>query len=61
MTLDMWSSSAIVIGFSILVVVLDEYVVKPYRERHWEKKAAAGDPEARELLRIAASAKVIDE
>jgi hypothetical protein len=61
MTLGLWNSMAIVIGFSILVVVLDEYVVKPWRHRKWERKAASGDKEAQELLRMARSAKVDEE
>jgi hypothetical protein len=61
MTLGMWNSMAIVVGFSILVVVLDEYVVKPWRHKKWERKAASGDKEAQELLRMARSAKVDEE
>jgi len=59
--LNLWTSAGIVLGFSLLIVVVDEFVVKPWREKSWEKKAAAGDPEARELLRLAGSAKVFDE
>ncbi len=61
MHLDMWNSIAIVIGFSFLVVFLDEYIVKPWRHRKWERRAASGDKEAAELLRMARSAKVSDE
>jgi len=61
MKLEMWNSIVIVIGFSILVIVLDEYVVKPWRHRKWERKAASGDKEAQELLKMARSAKVSDE
>ena len=61
MTLNMWNSAAIVLGFSFLVVGLDEYVAKPWRKRRWEKRAASGDKEAQELLRIARSAHVVDE
>jgi hypothetical protein len=57
----MWNSIAIVLGFSFLVVFLDEYIVKPWRTKNWEKKAASGDKEAQELLRVARSAKVNDE
>ena len=39
----------------------DEYVVKPWRHKKWERKAASGDKEAQELLRMAASAHVDDE
>ncbi|HYC53877.1 MAG TPA: hypothetical protein VEL28_02950 [Candidatus Binatia bacterium] len=59
--LDMWSSTIIVLGFSFLVIFLDEYVLKPWRQRHWEKLAASGDKEKAELLRLAASAKVVEE
>lgn len=61
MELGMWNSIAIVLGFSVLVIVLDEWVVKPLRERHWEKRAAAGDKDFQELIRIAKSAKVYEE
>jgi len=61
MQLGMWSSVAIVVGFSFLVVFLDEYVVKPWRHKKWERLAASGDPEAQELLRLAKSAKVYEE
>lgn len=61
MELGFWSSWIIIIGFSIFVVVLDEYIVKPMRHRQWERKAASGDPEAQELLRMARSAKVSEE
>ena len=61
MTLGMWNSIAIVLGFSFFVVFLDEYIVKPWRHRKWERKAASGDQEAAELLRMARSAKVDDE
>lgn len=61
MELGMWSSIIIVTLFSFFVIFLDEYIVKPWRERKWERLAASGDKEAQELLRIAKSAKVIDE
>ena len=61
MELGMWSSIAIVVAFSFLVIGLDEYVVKPWREKKWERLAASGDKEAQEMLRIAKSAKVYDE
>lgn len=59
--LGLWNSMIIVLGFSFFVVALDEYVMKPWRHHRWEKRAAAGDKEAEELLRIARSAKVVDE
>jgi hypothetical protein len=61
MELGMWSSIIIVTGFSFFVIFLDEYVLKPYRQRKWERLAASGDKEAQELLRIAKSAKVSEE
>jgi hypothetical protein len=61
MELGMWSSIIIVTTFSIVVILLDGYVVKPWRERRWERRAEAGDKEAQELLRIARSAKVSEE
>jgi len=59
--LGLWSSMIIVLGFSFFVVALDEFVMKSWRHRRWEKRAAAGDKEAQELLNIARSAKVVDE
>jgi len=61
MHLNMYNSIAIVVGFSFLVVFLDEYVVKPWRHRKWERRAASGDKEAERLLRMARSAKVSEE
>jgi hypothetical protein len=61
MTLGMWNSIAIVLGFSFVVIFMDEYIVKPWRHKKWERKAASGDKEAQELLRMARSAKVDDE
>jgi hypothetical protein len=61
MELGMWSSIIIVTVFSFVVIFLDEYVVKPWREKRWERLAASGDEEAKELLRIAKSAKVSEE
>jgi hypothetical protein len=61
MHLDMLSSVIIVTIFSFLVVFLDGYVVKPWRERKWKRRAESGDKEAQELLRIAKSAKVSEE
>lgn len=59
--LNLYTSVAIMLAFSVLVVALDEFVMRPRREKKWERRAAKGDPEARELLRIAGSAKVYDE
>jgi len=61
MELGLYSSIAIVLGFSFLVVALDEYIAKPWRHKRWERRAASGDKEAVELLRVARSAKVVDE
>jgi len=61
MELGLWSSIAIVLGFSFFVIALDEYVAKPMRKRRWEQRAKSGDKEAQELLRVARSAKVVEE
>ena len=61
MELGLYSSIVIVVGFSILVILLDEWVAKPWRQKRWEQRAASGDKEKAELLRLARSAKVIDE
>jgi hypothetical protein len=57
----MWSSTAIVVGFSFIVIGMDEFIIKQWRIKHWEKLAAAGDPEKIELLRMAKAAHVVDE
>jgi hypothetical protein len=59
--LGFWNSIIIVTVFSFVFVALDEYVAKPWREKRWERQAAAGDKDKQELLRIAKSAKVVDE
>lgn len=61
MELGLWSSIFIVTAFSFLVIGLDEYVVKPWRERKWQRLAASGNKEAQELLALAKSAKVSEE
>jgi hypothetical protein len=61
MHLNMYNSIAIVLGFSFVVVFLDEYIVKPWRHRKWERKAASGDKDAERLLNMARSAKVSEE
>ena len=61
MHLGMWSSIIIVLGFSFVVIFLDEYIVKPWRHKKWERKAASGDKEAQRLLAMARSAKVSEE
>ena len=61
MELTFWSSVVIIVVFSIVFVLLDEYVAKPWREKKWERQAASGDKEKAELLRLARSAKVSEE
>jgi hypothetical protein len=60
-SLGMWSSVAIVVGFSFLVIGMDEYIIKQWRIKHWEDLAAKGDVEKIELLRMAKAAHVVDE
>jgi hypothetical protein len=59
--LTMWSSIAIILGFSFFVVFMDEYIMKPMRQKRWEKAAQSGDVKKQELLKLARSAKVVDE
>jgi hypothetical protein len=59
--LNMFNSSVIVVGFSLVLIAMDEYVVKAWREKHWQKLAASGDVEKAELLKLAMSAKVVEE
>jgi hypothetical protein len=59
--LGLYSSIVIVVGFSFLVILLDEYVVKGWRQRRWEQRAASGDKEAIEMLRVAKSAHVVED
>jgi|APFre7841882654_1041346.scaffolds.fasta_scaffold103301_2 hypothetical protein len=61
MELNMYISIAIMLGFSLFVIFLDEYVVRPWREKKWEREAASGDKRAQELLKMARSAKVKEE
>ncbi|MGD0946130.1 MAG: hypothetical protein ABSA52_01765 [Candidatus Binatia bacterium] len=61
MGLNMYISIAIMLGFSLFVIFLDEYVVRPWREKKWEREAASGDKRAQELLKMARSAKVKEE
>ena len=58
---SIWNSIVFVTIFSLVFVALDEYVAKPWREKRWERQAAAGDKDKQELLRIAKSAKVVEE
>jgi hypothetical protein len=59
--LNFWNSIVIVTVFSVAFVLVDEFVAKPWREKRWERDAESGDKEKEELLRIARSAKVVDE
>ena len=59
--LNIWSSTIIVVVFSFVLIILDEYVAKPWREKRWEKQAASGDVEKQELLRLARSARPVEE
>ena len=61
MELTFWNSVVIIVVFSILFILADEYIAKPWREKRWERLAASGDAEKIELLRIARSAKVSEE
>jgi len=59
--LNMTNSGIIVLVFSLIVVAMDEYIIKQWRQKHWEKLAAAGDKEKIELLAAAKAAHVVDE
>jgi len=59
--LNFWNSIVIITGFSFLVVFMDEYMLKPWREKKWEREAAAGDKDKQALLKLAKSAHVVDE
>ena len=61
MELNMYISIAIMLGFSLFVIFLYEYVVRRWREKKWEREAASGDKRAQELLKMARSAKVKEE
>lgn len=59
--LNFWNSIVIVVAFSFVVVFADEWILKPLRQKRWERAAASGDKEKAELLRIARSAHVQEE
>ncbi|TFH29366.1 MAG: hypothetical protein E4H00_07110 [Myxococcales bacterium] len=59
--LNFWSSIVIVTVFSVVFILADEYLAKPWREKKWQRQADSGDKDKAELLRIARSAKVVDE
>jgi len=61
MVLTFWNSILICVVFSFVVIFLDEWVLKPWRHRRWEREAASGNQEKRELLELARSAHVVDE
>ncbi len=46
----------IVIGYSLVLVFLDEFVAKPWRHRRLLQRARAGDRTAQELLSRARAA-----
>jgi|GEM_PF-1768627 len=46
----------IVIGYSLILVLLDEFVAKPWRHRRLLQRARAGDRTAQELLSRAGAA-----
>jgi hypothetical protein len=50
--LNLWNTSLYLILFTVLFVLADEYIAKPYRVRRM-KKRAEHDPEVREALRVA--------
>ena len=58
---NFYNSIITVIVFSFVVIFLDEWVLKPWRQKRWEREAASGNKEKQELLRIARSAKVVEE
>ena len=59
--ITLWQSVTIVLGFSFLIVVLDEYAMRPSHEKRWEKRAASGDVYKQEPSRVARSAKAVEE
>jgi hypothetical protein len=61
MELTFWSSVVIIVVFSFVFVLLDEWVAKPWRTKRWERLAASGDKEKAELLKLARSAVVNEE
>ena len=50
-SLDVWSTAAILVGFTIVFILLDEFVAKPVRRYRMEQKAKT-DPVVREALEI---------
>jgi hypothetical protein len=50
--LNVWNTSILLIVFTILFVLMDEYVAKPIRLRRMREQAKT-DPEVRQALEIA--------
>lgn len=50
--LDFWTTTIILVVFTFVFILMDEYVAKPWRRRRLEKKALT-DPEVRRALEIA--------
>lgn len=61
MELTFWNSVVLIVVFSVVFVLLDEWVAKPWRTKRWERLAASGDKEKAELLKLARSAVVNEE
>ncbi|GBD27192.1 hypothetical protein HRbin30_02536 [bacterium HR30] len=40
----------IVLAYSVALILVDEFIAKPWRRRRWQQRAARGDAEARALL-----------
>ena len=51
--LNIWNTMIYLVVFTILFILMDEYIAKPYRHRQMEKRAEH-DPHVREALRISA-------
>lgn len=49
--LNMWNTSIFLIAFTVLFILMDEYIAKPYRHRQMQKRAKI-DPEVREALEL---------
>lgn len=41
---------SIVLAYSLMLILIDEFVAKPWRRRRWQRRAASGDTEAQEIL-----------
>ena len=49
--LNIWNTMIYLVVFTIIFILMDEYIAKPYRHRQMEKRAEH-DPEVREALRL---------